>query len=264
MTVDMKSVIKKAFNLAMRLVPKRATSYVLRHAIQHTNLQFSFPINRQSIATKFLSGDGIEIGALHHPLPVPATARVRYLDRMSRDDLVRHYTELAGTDLVPVDIVDNGETLATVTDNACDFVIANHFLEHCENPLLALQNMVRVLKRNGILYLAIPDKRFTFDVDRPLTPFSHLVDDYNKGPEHSRRAHFEEFAQYVHKIQDPEQIRKNADAFIENDRSIHFHVWSGDEIIELIQNMKSQFALQVEVELIFNNNPEWIVILRKS
>ena len=43
-----------------------------------------------------LASYGIEIGALHHPLPVPPEARVRYVDRMPVSELRRQYPELAG------------------------------------------------------------------------------------------------------------------------------------------------------------------------
>ena len=62
-----------------------------------------------------------------------------------------------------------------------DFVIANQVLEHFQNPLLALQNMLRVLKPGGVLYLSLPDKRFSFDVDRPVTTVEHVLRDYRRG-----------------------------------------------------------------------------------
>ena len=39
---------------------------------------------REAVAGIFLRGDGIEIGALHQPLRMPAAARVKYVDRMPK------------------------------------------------------------------------------------------------------------------------------------------------------------------------------------
>ena len=64
------------------------------------------------------------------------------------------------------------ESLATIPDGSQDFVIADHFIEHCQDPISALTIHFRVLKTGGILYMAVPDKRFTFDKDRPVTPTS--------------------------------------------------------------------------------------------
>src|SRR4051812_14481766 len=58
---------------------------------------------RAVMAAIYLKGEGIEIGAAHQPLDVPEGVRVRYVDRMSADDLRRAYPELEGRTLVPVD-----------------------------------------------------------------------------------------------------------------------------------------------------------------
>ncbi len=42
----------------------------------------------------------------------------------------------------------------------------------------------------GILYYAIPDERNSFDIDRPLTEFDHLVADDADGGVASRLEHF--------------------------------------------------------------------------
>src|SRR5690349_12337154 len=73
-------------------------------------------LRRRTIASSYLRGDGLEIGALHNPLKVPPTARVRYVDRMGVADLRREYPELSRERLVDVDILDDGETLASVGD----------------------------------------------------------------------------------------------------------------------------------------------------
>src|SRR5262249_28614265 len=126
-------------------------------------------IDRETIADQYIRGQGIEIGALHMPLRVPRSAKVKYVDRFSADGLRAHYPELNDEDIVQVDIVTDGERLEAIADATQDFVIANHFIEHCQNPIGALLNMFRVLKLGGVLYLAIPDKRCSFDADRPST-----------------------------------------------------------------------------------------------
>ena len=56
---------------------------------------------RTQIARRYLRGKGMEVGALHNPLVVPAGATVRYVDRMDVDQLRFHYPELASCALVP-------------------------------------------------------------------------------------------------------------------------------------------------------------------
>ncbi|MBI4892888.1 MAG: class I SAM-dependent methyltransferase, partial [Acidobacteria bacterium] len=150
------------------------------------------------LGEQYLTGSGLEIGALSHPLRLPAGVTVRYVDVKSVEQLRAAYgPDLQGIDIVPVDIVTDAHTLSAVPDASQDFVIANQVLEHLENPLLALENFLRVLKPGGIAFLSLPDQRFTFDSARPITPFAHLLDDYRLGPGQSRETHYREWAALV-------------------------------------------------------------------
>jgi predicted SAM-dependent methyltransferase len=223
---------------------------------------FVLTIDRDAVAATYLKGNGIEIGALHNPLKVSERASVRYLDRMSVADLRGQYPELATENLVDVDIVDDGEHLGTVADESQDFIIANHFVEHSQNPLLAIANMFRVLKVGGMLYIALPDKRYSFDVDRPVTSLDHLLRDFQEGPEWSRKGHFEEWAWFVSGAESLEEREHIVSKLMIMDYSIHFHVWSQKEMVELILYL--QTAHIFEIELMLRSGGENIFILRKS
>lgn len=236
----------------------------LKSALHYANMflgLFLFRIGRTSIANVYIRGNGLELGALHNPLPVTKRAKVKYVDRMDVDDLRQQYPELNNEKLVHVDIVDDGEHLHAVADSTQDFLIANHFLEHCENPILALINMLRVLKPSGVIYLAVPDKRFTFDVDREPTDIEHLMRDYEAGPQVSRRSHFEEWVRLVSKVENAEDAIAETDRLLQMDYSIHYHVWSHREMLELLLHLEKM--LSFEIELFLKNNSELIFILRK-
>jgi SAM-dependent methyltransferase len=220
--------------------------------------------DRAVIADKYLKGDGIEIGALHSPLKVPRSASVKYVDRMSVSDLRKQYPELNDLELVDTDIIDDGERLDSVRDSTQDFVIANHFIEHCQNPLKAMSNMLRVLREGGLLYLAVPDKRFTFDVDRPVTPLEHVLRDFEEGGDWSRRQHFEEWARLVNKMEDVAEVEKRADELMGIDYSIHFHVWTQLEMFEFVLALNRKLGIRFDVEAFFKNGEECIFILRKT
>lgn len=219
---------------------------------------------RKYFANHCLEGNGIEIGALHNPLPVPDTAKVKYVDRMTTADLKWQYPELASENLVEVDIIDNGEFLTTIPDSSQDFVIANHFIEHCQDPITSLFNILRVLKSGGILYLAIPDQRFSFDRPRCLTSFEHLLKDYQEGPESSKKEHFEEWVKLVEKVEDPAAVEKLVNQMIEDDYSIHFHVWRSFEFLDFLFSLKQILDFPFEIETFFENGAEVIAILKKE
>jgi SAM-dependent methyltransferase len=219
-------------------------------------------ITRRKLASKYLSGDGIEIGALHSPLKVPSAAKVRYVDRMSVADLRKQYPELSRCKLVEVDIIDNGENLTSIDDNSLDFVIANHMIEHCQEPIGTMQQFLRVLKPGGVLYMAVPDKRYTFDFDRPLTTIEHLVRDYRDGAVLSKIQHSEEWCRLVQKVPDAE-ISSSVNNLISMDYSIHFHVWTKEEFIKLLQYCEETLQFPFKTEIVKKNYNEFIVILRK-
>lgn len=230
----------------------------------HTHISQTLSLNREFIANLYLKGNGIEIGALHNPLKVPNSVKVTYIDRISLAELRKQYPELNDTELVNIDIIDDGELLNTIQDSTQDFVIANHFIEHCQNPIKAIKSMLRVLKKDGILYLSIPDKHYTFDIDRPITSIDHLLKDYYEGPSWSKREHFEDWVRLVYKIQDDAEAENSINHLIKINYSIHYHVFTQSKMLELICLLGEKLCFNFEVELFFRNEGECIFILRKT
>jgi SAM-dependent methyltransferase len=196
------------------------------------------------------------------PLRVPRSVSVRYVDRLPARLLREQYPELDGHSLVEPDIVDDGEVLSTVGDASVDFVIANHLIEHCEDPIGALQNYVRVLRPGGILFMAVPDKRRTFDRARPLTEFSHLVRDHDEGAAWSRAHHYEEWARFVERVDDA-HVPQRAEDLQRRGYSIHFHTFTPDSFFALLWEGRSRFAVDLELEALECYGHEFIVILRR-
>jgi GT2 family glycosyltransferase/SAM-dependent methyltransferase len=216
---------------------------------------------RRCVARLYIEGHGLEIGALHAPVEVRPPSTVRYIDRMCVADLRRQYPELNDLPLVEADIIDDGEKLQTIGDGTQDFVISSHFLEHCEDPILAVKTMLRVLRPGGIVYVAVPDKRFTFDRHRPVTPFEHLVRDHTQGPAWSRQGHFEEWASLG---EDVNTRTKTARDLMEMNYSIHFHVWTQAGLLALFARLQDELRLGFDVEAVVRNGIEVIFILRKD
>jgi SAM-dependent methyltransferase len=235
----------------------------LLHRIASVPRYLLFGWRRRRLANRYLRGSGLEIGALHRPLPTPVKAKVRYVDRMDSAGLRHHYPELASERLVDVDVIDNGETLESQPDGSADFIIANHFIEHTEDPLGTLGNHLRVLRPGGILYLAVPDRRRTFDIDREATPLEHLQRDRREGPAWSRPIHQEEWARLVDKVS-PDEVPARVAALEESDYSIHFHVWAPDEFAEVLRHARDAEGLPFEIEALQPNDHEFIAVLRRT
>lgn len=232
--------------------------------IVRSSVNYIFRLDRDFIAKMYIRGNGIEIGGLDYPLKVPKSVRVKYVDRLPLSELKNVYPPERLRNFVPVDIVDDGELLKKIPDASQDFVIASHFFEHCPNPMLAFQNMFRVLKEDGILYLTIPDKRYTFDKDRPLTSLEHLIMDYEKGPKISEDEHLKEFVEFVRKPENEVEREKEIAKVRENMAGVHYHVWTQSELFELFMTLKKKFNLNFDVELFYFNKIEVIFVLRKK
>lgn len=210
-----------------------------------------------------LVGRGLEIGALHSPFKLPPTAHATYLDRLPIAELRHHYPELAHLPLVPVDIVDDAEALESVGDSSQDFVIASHVLEHCEDPLGALSNWVRVLKPSGTLFLAVPDMRHTFDRQRPVTSLQHLIRDHHIGPDVSRLEHYREWVHLVERSPE-ERVPDRASVLLASRYSIHFHVWDFAAFRELLDYATTDFGAAARIFHVRRNRAENLALLIKT
>lgn len=217
---------------------------------------------RRELSLRHIRGHGVEIGALHQPLWVPPHAQVTYVDRMGVEELRQQYPELAALPLTPVGRIDNGETLATFPDHSLDFIIANHMLEHCENPIGTVRSHLAKLKPGGILYYAIPDKRKTFDLKRPLTDFAHLEADDRDGPAASREAHFREYAALVENAPPGKPLESRVRQLMSINYSIHFHVWDAASFRLFIERLRERLGFAVDV--LEENQMEVVAILRKG
>ena len=123
---------------------------------------------------------GVEIGAFDRPILTPPTYNIRYADVHSTGTL----RELAAMNprrsvdkVVAVEFVIGEQTLAQQIDGrGVSYVFGSHVFEHIPNLLGFLRDMTRSLGPGGRLIGAFPDRRYTFDIDRPRTTLGQLLD----------------------------------------------------------------------------------------
>ncbi|MGE3172755.1 MAG: methyltransferase domain-containing protein [Planctomycetota bacterium] len=222
-------------------------------------------VGRLTVADRYLRGEGLEIGALQDPLAVPRGVTVRYVDIAETAALRALYADKSHRHLVEVDIVDDGERLTTVGDGSQDFAIANHFLEHCEDPIGALRNLLRVVRPDGVVYLSVPDKRFTFDRPRPVTTLAHVLHDHEAGPEGSRAAHYDEVVRLTMGLDDEGAIATKVQELRAQEFRIHFHCWTQLEFLELLVTLQRRPGYPAfAVEHFTRNECELVVVLRRA
>lgn len=222
---------------------------------------------RDFLARHYIRGKGIEIGAAHLPIKLPKVAKVHYVDVFTADELrkifPREYTKV---NLVEIDVVDDGETLTKFKNNSLDFIIANHFIEHCLDPIDTILNMYKKLRREGVIYMGIPEKRYTFDKPRPITSYEHLLEEHkDKTKEKFRLEHTEEAIRLTEKGMKTEaDIQKRVKELMDSGFRIHYHVWTQKEMTEMFIRIAQDFNVDLEIEALLKNGHEVIYVLRKQ
>lgn len=180
---------------------------------------------------------GVEIGAFKYPVP---GIKPFYVDC---------FTEF-GHEKVYADYYGHGSFLP-FKDNSLDYVVASHVIEHIANPIAAFAEWYRVLRPGGLIYMVVPDRRYTFDRPRPLTPLDHFFDDYSRNTTAGDATHIDDFAFGVDWAQfDPATSADQAPAKRAElaaglhhavksggQINIHFHVFEPDNVIGLIQRL---------------------------
>jgi predicted SAM-dependent methyltransferase len=224
----------------------------------------SIVISRYNASVPYLKGEGLEIGAFHLPTPVKEGIRVDYVDQISMSEIKQRFPEFINTYCVYPNVIDNGEILSKIQSETYDFIIANHMIEHTENFFKTINNHLRVLKKGGILFYAVPDKRFTFDIDRELTTYEHLKTEFIEGSQKNRYAHFVDFLTNVSNIKEEEKLHAAAKKSTEEGLDTHFHVWTSETFLEHIELAIEDKILNVKVlEHTHDVNIESITILEK-
>jgi SAM-dependent methyltransferase len=201
------------------------------------------------LAFRHLAGKGLEFGALHAPLRVdPSCTQMAYADTRTRDAARDLFFDMGALldSLVDVQyLVDlNDSDLEEIAAENFDFFVLNGVLEHLAGPIQAIARLERVMKPGARLFLAVPDRDFTFDTRRALTPFEHL---------------WKEFVERVQTVDDEHvldalsaTLALPADAcrlveLIEfhRRRSVHAHVWNQASFDEFFARAQQALSWQL-------------------
>jgi hypothetical protein len=147
------------------------------------------PPNRSSILTSPLNleGIGLEIGPSYNPIiPKSRGLKVETLDYIDAPSLKKKYEGVPNIDTNYIESVDyvTGKRTIAETINAksrFDYIIASHAIEHMPDMLGFLAQCEDLLTPSGILALAVPDKRFCFDVVQPISTTGQVLQAHMEG-----------------------------------------------------------------------------------
>jgi SAM-dependent methyltransferase len=126
---------------------------------------------------------GAEIGALCRPIVKKEDGEIFYVDYADQQFLKQRYQNDPAVDvdaIVAVDAVWGERSLSEALNetSTLDYVLASHVIEHVPDLVTWLQEINEILKPDGTLRLAIPDKRYCFDFLRVETGLPDILDAY--------------------------------------------------------------------------------------
>ena len=122
------------------------------------------------------SGRGLEIGPSFNPLaPKREGFNIAVMDHMNREALIEKYRD--HTNMPPnyeqlieeVDYVWDGRPYPELIPEKFDYIISSHLIEHVPDLIGHLNDCAEILKDGGVYSLAVPDKRYSFDINRKET-----------------------------------------------------------------------------------------------
>jgi SAM-dependent methyltransferase len=134
-------------------------------------------MNRNELLLSLIdpSGIGLEIGPGYNPLvPKSSGRRIETVDHATAAELRDKYRDEPLVDVSVIeelDYVSDGRSLVEIINKPgyYDYIVASHVIEHTPDMLGFLKDCETLLRHDGALVLAVPDKRRCFDVFLPLT-----------------------------------------------------------------------------------------------
>jgi SAM-dependent methyltransferase len=136
------------------------------------------------------AGLGLEIGPSYSPVvPKASGLAVETVDYLDADALREKYRGGVGIDIRRIEPVDHVLGPRTITEaiphrHRYDYIIASHVIEHMPDMLGFLRDCQALLKPDGVLALAVPDKRACFDFLLPISTTGQILQAHERGDRH--------------------------------------------------------------------------------
>ena len=125
------------------------------------------------------SGRILEIGAFDNPTYRRELGdNVEYLDFFSREELTKMHKNNPRRHLpgaVEVDHVVKTRAFAGSITPGFDLIVAHHVIEHVPDLIFWFGQIEGLLGASGLLFLSIPDRRYTFDFFRPVSLATQMI-----------------------------------------------------------------------------------------
>ena len=145
--------------------------HFIKHYIKHHTIVKKYRIAKEPLVDKYLTNkNGIEIGAsalndFHLYEKGGSYCNVNFAIDAWMNLHKSNYT---------VNIIASGDDLP-FKDNTFDYVFTSHVMEHFFDPIKAIQEHLRVIKKGGVLVYIIPHVDVIYDKGRDITDWKEIA-----------------------------------------------------------------------------------------
>lgn len=142
-------------------------------------------------------------------------------------------------------IINDAVHITQVKEDEYDFCFASHSLEHIANPLKAVREWLRILKKDGYIIIIVPEKSVCFDHKRDYSKFSTLVSQYEKNVGEDDLSTLPEILKNHDLSMDRPAgdigsfTKRSLDNF--NNRCLHHYVYNDELLMEMCNYFKCEF-----------------------
>jgi SAM-dependent methyltransferase len=142
-------------------------------------------------------------------------------------------------------IINDAVNISDIENDYYDFCFSSHSLEHIANPLKAVKEWLRIIKKNGYLIIIVPEKSACFDHKRKYSKFSTLLSQYEKNIGEDDLSTLPEILLNHDLTLDPPAgdlgsfTKRSLDNF--NNRCLHHYVYNDELLMEICNYFQSEF-----------------------
>jgi hypothetical protein len=236
---------------------------------------------RRLVASRYLYGQGVEIGALGFPLLLPTGVSVIYVDKIAREQSDVIYPSASDKAHVNPDRVEDGFSLPSFKPEVMDFVVGNHVLEHAPDFFGALARWIDVTRVGGHVFATLTIASECFDRKRGVTEPSHFLADYQAIVggnlaefEESTVQHCRDYltlacpeilreAGQPVPYYDPIQIERRSREMFARREDLHYHTYSYESLKYALVLFADCVRRNVVIETVARSRIEIVFVLRK-
>lgn len=143
-------------------------------------------------------------------------------------------------------IIDDAVNITLVQNEYYDFCFSSHSLEHIANPLKAISEWLRIIKKDGYIIIIVPEKSVCFDHKRNYSRFSTLISQYEKNVGEDDLSTLPEILMNHDLSMDPaagnlgEFTKRSLDNY--NNRCLHHYVYNDELLHEICNYFNCEFV----------------------